>query len=243
MMNITAGAVRLWILHVVMNVFLILGIYAWLSIGDANGAQLAGTVIYGIAIAFLGLWLYDGTFVWFSNIPRRGLAISFARALRTLAPFTLMAGFALLIYWLLSRATDQIPDSAATAASWLTLKLRHPVKPATIARVLRWLVLLVEWFGAPLLLLPITASVASRGWLGFGRHRFDALRRRYLVECPTYLIIAFLVPYAITHWVPGVHGFTWQTVSAALRFAAAYLIFVTAWLALTLVTASRPRPD
>jgi|SRR5581483_6685800 len=243
MMNITAGAVRLWVVHVVMNAFLLLGIYAWLSIGDANGAQLAGTVIYGVAIAFLSLWLYCGTFVWFGNVPRQTVVWAFARALRTLVPFTLVAAIALGIYALLSRAGDQIPDAGATAASWLTLKLRHPVKPGTVAHGLTAILLAVEWFGAPMLLLPLAASAASRGWHGFGRHRFDALRRRYIIECPTLLIVSFLVPYAITHWVPGLHGMTWQTVSAVLRLGAGYLIFVTGWLTLSLVTASRPRPD
>ena len=61
------------------NAILLLGIYAWLSIGDANAAQVVGTVIYGVSIAFLAIWLYDGTFQYFSVTPRERLFTAYLR--------------------------------------------------------------------------------------------------------------------------------------------------------------------
>ena len=72
-MSLTGGTVRLWVLHFFGNAALLFGIYAWLRIGDANAAQLVGTLIYGLSIAFLALWLYDGTLQYFSTIPRQRL--------------------------------------------------------------------------------------------------------------------------------------------------------------------------
>jgi len=238
-MTLTGGTVRLWVVHMFSNVLLLLGVYAWLSIGDANGAQLAGTVIYGFSIAFLALWLYDGTFVYFTAVPRQRLWIAFSRALGTLLPFALVAIVAVVIYALLARAGDKLADVAPTVASWLTLHLRRPVKPAIIAGVFRWILYLVEWVGVPLVLIPVAANVARRGWRGFLHQPLAAVRRRWFaLLCPALLLAALFVPWLLMHWVPAAHGLTLETVSAVLRFVAAYLIFLAAWLALARVAAT-----
>lgn len=237
-MSLTGGTVRLWVLHFVGNAILLFGVFAWLSIGDANAAQLVGTVIYGISIAFLAIWLYGGTFQYFSATPRETLFRAFQRSIRTLLPFAVVVIVAVLVYWLLSVAGGRISDTAATVASWLTLKLRRPVKPVVVARMFLWILRAIEWLGLPLLFVPIASSVAVHGWRGFGGDRFAAFRRRwYALLCPALVLAALFAPYLITHWVPGVHGMTLQTVSAVVRFAVAYVIFITAWLALARFTA------
>jgi hypothetical protein len=237
-MSITGGTIRLWVLHVIANAFLVFGVYAWLSIGDADAAQLTGTVIYGIAIAFLAVWLHAGTFRYFgADVRDSRLRIAFWNVLPALAPFALVCIVAALVYALFSRAGGQSPDTAATMASWLTLKLRHPVKPVVIARVLFWILRIVEWFGAPLLFLPLASAAALRGWPGLARNPLGMLSRRYALLCPALLLAAFFVPGLIANWVPGLHGVTLQTVSAVVRFAIAWLILITAWLALVRETA------
>src|SRR5579884_3440496 len=193
-MSIPGAVARLWALHVVANALLLLGVYAWLSIGDADAAQLTGTVIYGVAIAFLAVWLHAGTLRYFATEPRGFLRSAFARVLPALLPFAVVAVVALALYALLTRAGGQIGDTAATIASWLTLRLRHPVKPAAVARVLLWILRIVEWFGAPLLLLPLASAAALRGWRGLLRNPFAAVTRTYAVMCPALLFTAFLVP-------------------------------------------------
>ena len=236
-MSVTAGTIRLWLLHLVANAFLLFGIYAWLSIGDADAAQLAGTVIYGIVIAFLAVWLHAGTFRYFGDPHDNRLRIAFWNVLPALAPFALVCVAAALVYALFSRAGDQTADTGASIASWLTLKLRHPVKPVVIARVLLWIVRIVEWFAAPLVFVTLACSTAQRGWRGFVRSPLAILRRRYTLLCPALLLAAFFVPHLIANWVPGLHGMTLQTVSAVVRFAVAWLILITAWLALVRETA------
>jgi hypothetical protein len=242
-MSISGGTLRLWLLHLIANAFLVFGVYAWLSIGDANAAQLTGTVIYGLVIAFLLVWLHAGTFRYFGARPRDArLRIAYWNVLPAVAPFALICFAAAVVYALFSRAGDQASDTAATIASWLTLKLRHPVKPVAIGRVLLWILRIAEWFGAPLLFIPLASSVALRRWRGFGPTRFNTLRRRYALLCPALLLAAFFVPDLIANWVPGLHGVTLQTISAVVRFTVAWLILITAWLALIRETALRDAP-
>ncbi len=238
-MSIPVGLARIWLLNFFGNAILLVGAYAWLSIGDANAAQLAGTFIYGVWIAFLALWLYAGTFVWFSVTPQDRIRAAFARALGTLAPFALVVVAAAVTYWLFTRAEDRLYNAAASAASWLTLKLRHPVKPVTLVHAFRWILRVLEWCGAPLILVPIASNVAERNWNGFDAERFTALHRRrwYALACPALLIAALFLPWLLVHWVPPVNGFALQTLSVLLRFGTALAIFVTAWLGLARVTA------
>ena len=239
-MSIGAGTVKLWLLHAFGNAFLLLGIYAWLGIGDADAAQVTGTIIYGISIAFLALWLYDGTFVYYGTMPRGRVRTCYARALRTLLPFALIVVLAIVVYWLLNRLGDRTWNAAATVASWLTLKLRHPVKPLLVNGVFTWILRLVEWVAVPLLVIPIAARVAELGWRGLRRDAYGLVRRRsFAVLCPALLLAALFVPYLLTQWVPNTHGLTMETVSAILRFAAAWVIFVTAWLTLARAAARR----
>jgi len=237
-MTVTGATIRLWALHVVANAFLVFGVYAWLSIGDADAAQLIGTIIYGVAIAFLAVWLHAGTFRYFGADARdTRLRIAFWNVLPSLAPFALLAIVAATVYALFSRAGAQTADTGATIASWLTLELRRPVRPVAVARVLLWILRLVEWFGAPLVFLPLASETAANGWRGLARNPLATLRRRYALLCPALLLAAFLIPGLIANWVPGLHGVTLQTVSAIVRFAIAWLILITAWLALVRETA------
>lgn len=241
-MSITAGTLRLWLVNLVINAVLLAGVWEWLGIGDSSGGQVALTSLFGLALIFIALWLWDGTLAWFSLAPGERLRAAFARALRTLAPFALLVVIAIAVYWLLNRAEDRASDWAATAASWLTLKLTRPVHPVSIGRTLLWILRILEWLAAPLVLLPIGASVASDGWRGFGRGAFGALCRRwYLLACPALLIAAFWVPYLITHWVPHLKGMRIETASAMVRFAVAWLILITGWIALASI--SKPAKD
>src|SRR5204862_3463191 len=104
------------------------------------------------------------------------------------------------------------------------LKLRKPVRPATLITVVKWIVRLFEWVVVPALLLPIIWKPRFRRTIG------------YWLACPLLLLIAFYVPYKLVNWVPRVKGLPLETFSFSLRFLTAYLLGVTAWLVLVSIS-------
>lgn len=50
------------------------------------------------------------------------------------------------------------------------------------------------------------------------------------------LVVCGIAAIALINWVPGVSGFRAQATSIALRFGAAYLLFVVAWVSLLALT-------
>ena len=59
-----------------------------------------------------------------------------------------------------------------------------------------------------------------------------------LLAVPALLLCAFRLPLALMAWVPSVGGFWLEMLSFTVRCAAAYLLFVGAWLLLVFLTSS-----
>jgi len=130
---------------------------------------------------------------------------------------------------------------AATLASWLTLKFRKPVKPATAMRCFDVVLWMVRWVLLPADLLPLFSGVASRGWRGFNEFGWRRYSRLYRLEVPLLALCAIWVPLRLVNWVPHVDGFTMEMTSFVLRTATAYLLFVSAAMMLAFLT-SRGKP-
>jgi hypothetical protein len=154
---------------------------------------------------------------------------AFGTALRRLIPLVLAAIAVLIIYVLLERLAAAMDDPGFRLASWLTMKLRKPVKPATVQGIFHAFFWVVRWIVAPLLLLPIAPAIVSRG-----RRRRTWL---YCLEAPVLLLIAVWVPLKLVAWVPHMKTFNGEMTSFVLRAAAAFLLFVSGWLVLAFVTA------
>jgi hypothetical protein len=58
---------------------------------------------------------------------------------------------------------------------------------------------------------------------------------------PAAALLGIYLPYKLIAWHPPVAGLQMQTTSLAIRFLAAFLMIVTAWLALASLLAAAPR--
>jgi hypothetical protein len=136
----------------------------------------------------------------------------------------------LLLYIGLAKLQDASADPAFRFASWLTLKFRKPVKPATIARIVSGIFWLVRWIVLPILLIPLAHAVATTWRRPPGLRRPVQWTQRLLT--PLLLLIALWLPFRILHWRPLMSSFPLEMTSFIIRAAIAYLLFTAGLLAL-----------
>uniref|UniRef100_Q025N1 Uncharacterized protein n=1 Tax=Solibacter usitatus (strain Ellin6076) TaxID=234267 RepID=Q025N1_SOLUE len=232
----TSATRKLCLLHLSANALLMWLGYEWLSVAESTRLRLAVSAADALAILALVCWLHGATFVYFRDVPKINEA--FRVALRHLAALVTAAILVLVLYGLLRWAAGAAAQPAFRLASWLTLHLHKPVKPASVARVLQALFWIVRWIVLPVVLLPAASAIASRGWRGFG-----AIMRgsplRYWVAVPVLLLIGLQLPFVLLRWVPAFDSFALQFTSFAIRLMVAYLLFVAAALRLAIVSGSK----
>jgi hypothetical protein len=213
---------KLFLLHLVANALLLWLGYEWLGVGESTRPRLLFSALDALAILALACWFHGATLVFFGT---GGGA--FRTALRHLPALVAAAIVVLALYGLLAWAAAASGQPAFRLASWLTLKLRTPVKPANIARIFLGGFWIVRWIVLPVALLPMASGIANRGWRGFTEFTWRG-GWRYWLEVPLLLVAGFLLPFVLLGWVPAVSGFTLEMVSFSLRMLAAYLLFVSA---------------
>ena len=232
--------------HLAANA-LLLGLgYYWLGIGESRAVALAWSGFVALLLAGLGCCAYSATLVYFRDEGNAQTATAWRTAFRNLLPLAAAVLAIALVYWLLAYGTDSgekppLRTITFRIASWLTLKLRKPVRPASILRIFTVALWFIRWTVLPVLLLPVASAVAAKGWRGFQAIKPRVREWRYWVAVPILLLCSLWVPLWLIQWVPGVKGFWMQAVSFSLRSAFAYLLWGAAWLALAFIT-SRGRP-
>jgi hypothetical protein len=247
--------------HLLGNVLLLWLGYYWLGLGEESAGVLLWSLLVAAAIVLGACWLHGAAFAFWAGPSDR----PFRLALRNLAPIVAAAVAVTALYMLLALWAGYSPQPAFRIASWLTLALRKPVKPATVLAVFNAALWVVRWAVLPALLLPRFATVAARGWHGLRplpdgapsgpgslrawraatALRAATVRERLvfrLLAAPALLLCAFRLPFLLMAWVPGVGGFWLEMLSFTVRCAAAYLLFVGAWLLLVFLTSSG-RPE
>jgi hypothetical protein len=197
-----------------------------------------------VAAALLGAtaWLHGAAFAYFREAEAPALPAALRKALRHLPPLLVLVLAAVAFYAGLSWWDGYSSRPAFHIASFLTLKLRTPVKPSGVLTVFRAALWLVEWVVLPLVLLPLASGVASTGWQGFRECGALLPQRRYWLLAPALLLCALWLPWRLVHWTPLTGAFGIELLSLLVRFTVAYLFFVGAWLALSFVT-SRGSPS
>lgn len=121
------------------------------------------------------------------------------------------------------------------------------------AVVVVWLSLFYLWLGLPLsgfagLAAVVVGGMALAGGLGVMVQQSLTLYRdqtgkvvrllaagEFWVAALAFLLLGAAAPYGLIYWVPELSGLGMQAASAAVRFAAAVLLFVTMWLLLCAV--------
>ena len=234
-----AATKKIWALHLVANAAVVEGAYLWLGIGDASALQLAATVLFGVLLVAFTVWLHGIVFAHFGE-PELPLSRSFRTAWRHLLPLAAVAVVAVALYWLLEWLLGRAYSPAANTASWLTLHLHRPIRPALILSIITWKVRVLEWWVVPVLLLPLVAGIAGDGWRGVARARFACLRTwTFWIGCPVLLLLAFYVPWRLIGWVPYQGGLGLEMTSFVFRWLIAWLLFVTAWFAVVALACGR----
>jgi hypothetical protein len=207
-----------------------------LGIGESSAATLAWSGALALIILCVACCLHGGTLVFFRADQSISLYAAFRTTLRNMAPFLAAVILIAAVYWLLAQWAAYSSTPALHMASWCTLKLRKPIKPATVLGAFNLVLALVRWMAIPVFVLPMFSGIAARGWRGsaeFGRHRRSRL---YWVAAPLLLLCALALPWQLVAWVPRVSSFTLEMLSFAVRAAVSYLLFIAAWLLLASLT-------
>jgi hypothetical protein len=189
-------------------------VWAFLNTPDDKGWYVALSAALALAAFFSATWL---------------VANNFTGAIRLKpAPLAKVAGCliaVLFLLWLLAQWEDS--DSFGNLAPWISsaaaLKLKKVVPPQRVLGWLEWVVFGIRWIAMPLLFIPlITRAGGAR----------PARYWRFLLIYLAAFLVGAVIPHYLVHWVPRLHGFRPQLLSAAIRFFAAYLILITAWVLL-----------
>jgi hypothetical protein len=209
--------------------------YEWLSVAESTRLRLVVSALEALAFLALACWLHGAAFVYFRGESK--LNDSFRVCLRHLALLTAAAIFVIVIYGLITWAAAAAAQPAFQLASWLTLHLRKPVKPAAIARIVQALFWIVRWVLLPVAFVPALSAIAARGW----SIRRGTYSWKYWLAAPLLLLAGLQLPLVLLRWIPPFDAFAMQFASFSVRGAVAYLLFVGAALGLAFVTARESR--
>jgi hypothetical protein len=222
----TSAARKFFLVHLVANALLLWVAYEWLGVGESTRLRLLGSALYAVAILALFCWFHGATLVFFREGELR-IRDAFAASLRQVPALLAAAVLVLVLYGLVAWAAGASGQPAFRLASWLTLKLRTPVKPATVARIFLGGFWIVRWVLLPAALLPMASAISAHGWRGFGELRWRG-GWRYWLEMPLLLVAGLLLPFVLLGWVPALSGFALEAASFAVRMLLAYLLFAGA---------------
>ena len=228
--------IRLFAIHIVGNALLLGLAYYWLGIGESSAATLAWSAALAVVILTMACCLHGGTLVFFRADQPRSLSAAFRTVLRHMAPFLAAVLIIAAVYWLLAQWAAYSSTPALRMASWCTLKLRKPIKPATVLHAFDLVLAMVRWMVIPVFVLPMFSGIASRGWRGaveFGRFRRS---RFYWFAAPLLLLCALALPWQLVAWVPHVSSFAMEMLSFMARTAVSYLLFIAGWIFLASLT-------
>lgn len=230
----------LGLLHLIGNEAALWLGYYWLGIGESKMMLLAWSFVVGLVTIALFGWLHGTGFAFFrddkADVAR---AMRFARV--NLPPLVLAALVVLILYGVVGWLQDWSAGPAFKFASFLTLKLRKPVKPASMIQAFGLVWWIVRWVVLPVLILPMISAISTKGWRGFGS--MGPIRHYKLtwLETPLLLLCAVKVPFNLLAWHPVTSGFGPEMFSLLVRLLVAYLFFTVGCLALEF-SASRQSP-
>ena len=218
--------------------------FAWLRMPDSHAWQFLLSVILGLAIVAVFLWLHATTF--------RRLRAS---VLPVPTPVQLLTLVCIILFWMfLLQPISATRSFEPLLSGYFNSKFSPQMRSFfTFARLVQWqeyLLDLLEWLIAGLLLPAAMAAVAT----GKDTRTFRGLS--YVYQRWQYWAAVFLCGFAgegltsaLVQWTPG-KGLVGETISVVARLAIAYTADILLWcsvLALTAVYLDRgetvePRP-
>jgi hypothetical protein len=233
------GVTKLWLLNLAANAAVLAVWYFWLLIPDAHGWQVAGSALLAIIVVALVLWLRAGTLAWFRVAEFRKQPTiwgSYRHAVRRVPALGIWVLVFVAIAWILWGLHGYVPQFAV----WFRQKLAAGPSPRNVMADANWLLLLLGGVVLPGLWLPIATTLAA---VGFDPNHIILSRRVW--KRPMYWLwfclllgLAVYIPYKLVWWIPGVQTIRLQAWSMGARFLLAYVIALTAFIALVWMTAA-----
>jgi hypothetical protein len=201
---------RMWRVQFFGTLLLMLLVWEFLNTPDQRAWQVGASGLLALLSVIAATWL---------------IAANLAGAAMPARMPLVLGCLALLIalLWIVGLIDGKSWDMSNWLGSALTMKRKEPVTPDSIHRAIDWILFLVRWIVAPLLVLPLGIRAA-----GAKPVRFWRLALTWIV----LFLMGAVLPHAIVHHVPGFPGFWTQILSAAGRFLVAYLLMITAWVIL-----------
>jgi len=235
------GVAKLWLLNLFGNAALVAAVYFWLLLPDAHGWQVAGSALLALAVIFCGLWLRTGSFAFFRVAEFRNNATvwqAFRHALRHIIALAIWAIPFAALEWLLYRCLRYAPQFGVWF--WQKAPVLRFGSPRELFHVTQWLIWIVMALLAAIW-LPVATTVAAAGLRPKPMGRSFRLLKsiQYWLWFCALGFVAVYLPYKLIWWIPDVSSLSGQAWSAGLRFALAYLLLISAWIALLLVIGDR----
>jgi len=235
------GVAKLWLLNIFGNAGLLAAVYFWLRLPDAHGWQVAASAVLALAIIFCGVWLRAGSFAYFRVAEFRDTGFvwrAFRHALRHVIALAIWAILLAGLEWLLYSRLQYAPQFGVWW--WQKVPALRFGSPRLVFHTAQWVI----WIAMVLLAaiwLPVASTVAAAGSKAKPMVRSWRLLKRvsyWLWFCGLAFAGAYL-PYKLVWWIPELDTLGRQAWSAGLRFALAYVLLVSAWVALLLVIGDR----
>ena len=226
---------RVWLTHMIANLLLMTAFFYWTRIPDETGWQFVLTVLAGLMIVFVILWLHTGTFIYFERSSERQWGASLRTSLARVPAFLLWTLIFGLVLWWIGGLWSYGVQAGGYVRHLLPQAMRSAVAPAPAFSAMQWLVLFLQFFLWPILALPVGAQVAAKGFRGFiSTAAFRPTHEvRYWLTYPVCFVTGAYVPYLLAWMLPRKPSpMTTQTWSMALRLGFGYVLLVTAWLVL-----------
>lgn len=233
-MNRTTRAICL--LHLVGDALILWLGYAWLSLGESNALHLLFSALVVALFACGSAWLHALALVHFDGAAGPSLRTAAFIAFRHLSPLLALVIAASICYAVLAWLYVSLGGLAFTIGSYFTMLFRKPVPPAKVLAAFHVVIWLLRWLVVPALLIPMAASVAVRGWRGFG-FPHQSRRALYWLQVLCLLLAAVWLPMKLLAWVPAMPNFAAEMASFLIRLAVAYLLFAGVLLLLEWRTA------
>jgi hypothetical protein len=232
------GVARLWLLNFVANAAALAAWYLWLLIPDAHGWEVATSLLLAACVIVLVVWLRAGTLAYFRLAEFRDhgrVRRAFRHAVRHMVSLALWFAMFLVLAWILWKLETYTPQVGV----WIRQKLNSGPPPRNVTRDLNWLLMFMALVMVALW-LPIASTITVAG---FGRRAIRSLRvlkrAMYWVWLCLLIFLGVYLPYKLVWWVPNGDDLRKQAWSMGLRFSAAYVVLITAWIGLVWIVGVR----
>ena len=235
------GVALVWLLNVFGGAALILAVYGWLVLPDARAWQVAASGVLAIAVVICGLWLRAGSFAYFRVAEFRDNAAvwrAFRHALPHIVAFAIWTALLAILEWLLYACLRYAPQFGVWF--WQKVPALRLGTPRMISHAAVWLLVLLMVLLVGLW-LPVASTVSATGLKPGAMARSWQLLKSgsyWLWFCALVFVGGYL-SYKLIWWIPDLSTLRQQAWSAGLRLGLAYLLIVSAWVAVLLVIGDR----